>query len=81
MIIIMQKQAAASSVAAVVEFIRSKGLREHISPGAERTIIGAVGDERVFLPQELESLPQVSAPSACWPTGASSAAKPIPKTA
>ena len=43
----MQKQAAASSVAAVVEFIRSKGLREHISPGAERTIIGAVGDERV----------------------------------
>ena len=59
MIIIMQKQAAASSVAAVVEFIRSKGLREHISQGAERTIIGAVGDERVFLPQELESLPQV----------------------
>lgn len=59
MIIVMTRQARAEDVAAVVDFIRAKGLREHVSVGQERTIIGAVGDERVFLPQELERLPQV----------------------
>ncbi|MDO4695965.1 MAG: chorismate mutase [Neisseria sp.] len=59
MIIVMKRQARAQDVAAVVDFIRAKGLREHVSVGQERTIIGAVGDERVFLPQELERLPQV----------------------
>ncbi|ASK27867.1 chorismate mutase [Neisseria chenwenguii] len=59
MIIIMQKQAGEAAVARVTEFIRSKGLQEHISQGEERTIIGAVGDERVFLPNELENLPEV----------------------
>ncbi|MDO5059847.1 MAG: chorismate mutase, partial [Neisseria sp.] len=59
MIIVMKRQAQAADVAAVVDFIRSKGLQEHVSVGKERTIIGAVGDERVFLPHELERLPQV----------------------
>lgn len=59
MIIVMQKQASAEAVAQVVELIRSRGLQEHISQGEERTIIGAVGDERVFLPNELETLPEV----------------------
>lgn len=59
MIIVMQKQASEESVARVVRYIREHGLTEHVSRGEERTIIGAVGDERVFLPQELERLPQV----------------------
>lgn len=59
MIIVMQQQASEESVANVVAFIRAKGLHEHVSRGEERTIIGAVGDERVFHPHELETLPQV----------------------
>lgn len=59
MIIVMQKQASAEAVARVVDRIRSRGLQEHVSRGEERTIIGAVGDERVFHPNELERLPQV----------------------
>ncbi|OSI12919.1 chorismate mutase [Neisseria canis] len=59
MIIVMQKHALPQSVAEVVAFIRSRGLAEHVSEGEERTIIGAVGDERVFQPNELERLPQV----------------------
>ncbi|STZ75387.1 chorismate mutase [Bergeriella denitrificans] len=59
MIIVMQKQAGEAAVARVVDFIRSRGLQEHISRGEERTIIGAVGDERVFSPNDLENLPEV----------------------
>ena len=56
MIIVMQKQAAPEAVERIIEFIRSRGLQEHVSRGEERTIIGAVGDERVFHPNELERL-------------------------
>lgn len=59
MIIVMHKHAPAEAVAAVTDFIRSKGLREHVSRGDERIIIGAVGDERVFQVQEIEALPHV----------------------
>lgn len=59
MIIVMQKQASEAAVQCVADFIRSRGLQEHISQGEERTIIGAVGDERVFPPNELERLPEV----------------------
>ncbi|WP_165007549.1 chorismate mutase [Neisseria yangbaofengii] len=59
MIIVMQKQASAGAVTRVIECIRSRGLQEHVSQGEERTIIGAVGDERVFHPNELERLPEV----------------------
>ncbi len=59
MIIVMQKNAAAQAVERVVQTIRAKGLHEHISQGEERTIIGAVGDERVLHLHDLESLPQV----------------------
>ena len=59
MIIMMQKQAGEAAVQHVVDFIRRRGLQEHISRGEERTIIGAVGDERVFSPNDLENLPEV----------------------
>lgn len=56
MIIVMQRQATAAQINNVITFIRQRGLHEHISHGEERTIIGAVGDERVFEPRELEAL-------------------------
>lgn len=59
MIIVMQANADACAIEEVVKLIRSRGLQEHISHGQECTIIGAVGDERVFNPEEIERLPQV----------------------
>lgn len=59
MIIVMRPQAGESDIKRVADTIRKQGLREHISRGAECTIIGAVGDERVFDPAEIERLPQV----------------------
>ncbi|QMT30894.1 3-deoxy-D-arabino-heptulosonate 7-phosphate synthase [Alysiella filiformis] len=59
MIIVMQNQADESAIERVVATIRQRGLSEHISRGKERTIIGAVGDERVFDVTEFERLPQV----------------------
>lgn len=48
MIIVMQPHASEDAVQNVVQFIRAQGLTEHLSRGTEHTIIGAVGDERVF---------------------------------
>ena len=59
MIIVMRKWSSEESVQRVVDTIRSRGLREHISRGEERTIIGALGDERVFHSNELARLPDV----------------------
>lgn len=59
MIIVMQPQAAAEAIEQVVQYLHKAGLREHISVGAERVIIGAVGDERVLDARVLEQLPQV----------------------
>ncbi|WP_370389829.1 chorismate mutase [Snodgrassella alvi] len=56
MIIVMQRQATETQINNVISYIRERGLHEHISRGEERTIIGAVGDERVFEPRELEAL-------------------------
>ena len=46
MIIVMKKGAEKKKVDAVVAWIESVGYRAHLSEGVERTIIGAVGDER-----------------------------------
>jgi 3-deoxy-7-phosphoheptulonate synthase len=43
----------------VVERIESFGLKAHISEGKERTIVGAIGDERLMADQTLESFPGV----------------------
>ncbi|MCL6263067.1 3-deoxy-7-phosphoheptulonate synthase [Craterilacuibacter sp. RT1T] len=48
MIIVMARGAGEAAIAAVVGKIRAHGLSEHVSRGTERTIIGAVGDERVL---------------------------------
>ena len=59
MIIVMQPHASEAAVQNVVQFIRAQGLTEHLSRGTEHTIIGAVGDERVFEPAQIEALPEV----------------------
>jgi 3-deoxy-7-phosphoheptulonate synthase len=46
-------------VEAVVGRVRSLGLHPHVSPGAERTIIGVIGDERPVEPEVFEVLPGV----------------------
>jgi 3-deoxy-7-phosphoheptulonate synthase len=46
MMIIMRSDATQKQIAQVVERVEANGLRAHISTGAERTVIGAIGDGR-----------------------------------
>jgi len=46
MMIIMRTEATQSQIATVVAHVEEQGLRAHISRGAERTVIGAIGDGR-----------------------------------
>ena len=59
MIIVMHPDAGEAEVAAVEAKIRSHGLDVHISRGTERTLIGAIGDERKLDPEMFDPLPGV----------------------
>ncbi len=59
MIIVMQPEAGATEINAVENKIRAHGLDVHISRGTERTLIGAVGDERKLDPEMFDSMPGV----------------------
>jgi 3-deoxy-7-phosphoheptulonate synthase len=59
MIIVMQPEADDAAIAAVEAKIRSHGLEVHISRGTERTLIGAVGDERKLDPEMFDPMPGV----------------------
>jgi 3-deoxy-7-phosphoheptulonate synthase len=59
MIIVMQPDAGEAEIAAVEARIRAAGLGVHISRGTERTLIGAVGDERKLDPEMFDPLPGV----------------------
>ena len=59
MLIVMQKHASEAAIGQVIDLIRRRGLQEHLSKGEERTIIGAVGDERVLHLHEIESMAEV----------------------
>jgi 3-deoxy-7-phosphoheptulonate synthase len=59
MIVVMQPEAGDSAIAAVEAKIRAEGLGVHISRGTERTLIGAIGDERKLTPAMFETLPGV----------------------
>jgi 3-deoxy-7-phosphoheptulonate synthase len=59
MIIVMRPEAGEAAVAAVEQKIRSHGLDVHISRGVERTLIGAVGDERKLDPAMFDPMPGV----------------------
>lgn len=59
MIIIMQSHAADEQIDAVKTKIESYGLTANVSRGVERTIIGAIGDERQLNIEALQSFPGV----------------------
>jgi 3-deoxy-7-phosphoheptulonate synthase len=59
MIIVLRAGATDEDVRHIEEAIRGKGLTAHISRGVERTIIGAIGDERKLNPDAFEGLPIV----------------------
>jgi len=59
MIIVMQPDAGDREVAAVEARIRQHGLDVHVSRGTERTLIGAIGDERKLAPEMFETMPGV----------------------
>jgi 3-deoxy-7-phosphoheptulonate synthase len=56
MIIVMQPDADDAAIAAVEEKIRAHGLAVHVSRGTERTLIGAVGDERKLDPEMFDPM-------------------------
>jgi 3-deoxy-7-phosphoheptulonate synthase len=56
MIIVMKHSATAAEIGAVVNEVEVQGYRAHLSQGAERTIIGVVGDDRPLKPELFELL-------------------------
>jgi len=59
MIIVMQRGATEQQIEAVEAKIIAHGLQVHISRGTERTLIGAVGDERKLDPEMFDPMPGV----------------------
>ena len=59
MIIVMRSAATQTDIDQVVERIVQHGLKPHISRGVERTIIGAIGDERILRNVPFQALPGV----------------------
>jgi 3-deoxy-7-phosphoheptulonate synthase len=59
MIIVMQPEAGPDQIEAVEAKIRAHGLEVHVSRGTERTLIGAVGDERALDPEMFDPMPGV----------------------
>src|SRR5512141_606111 len=59
MIIVLRGGATDEDVRQIEETIKARGLTAHISRGVERTIIGAIGDERNLDPDAFEGLPVV----------------------
>lgn len=55
MIIVMKPRATEKAIERVVKKIEKAGMKAHVSKGTERTIIGAIGDERVLQQQQLRS--------------------------
>lgn len=59
MIIVMRPDHQEEDLARVVRRLEDVGLRAHLSKGEHRTIIGAIGDERVLREVPIESFPGV----------------------
>lgn len=59
MIIVLRAHCSEEEISHVCRRIESLGLTPHLSRGVERTIIGAIGDERVLLDKAIEALPMV----------------------
>src|SRR5574340_494732 len=59
MIIVMGKDVTDEQIGAVVKKLETAGLKANISRGIERTVIGAIGDERQLTEEMFTSLPGV----------------------
>ncbi|MGA1846241.1 3-deoxy-7-phosphoheptulonate synthase [Deferribacter abyssi] len=59
MIIVMRPEATKKDIDFVVKKLTDYGFKTHLSEGVERTIIGAIGDERTLRDKPLSSLPGV----------------------
>ncbi len=59
MIIVLRSTATQADIDQVVERITQHGLKPHISRGVERTIVGAIGDERILRSVPFQALPGV----------------------
>jgi 3-deoxy-7-phosphoheptulonate synthase len=56
MIIVMKKKATKEQIQHVVDKIEKAGLKAHPSVGVERTIIGAIGDERILRLDQIKAI-------------------------
>jgi 3-deoxy-7-phosphoheptulonate synthase len=59
MVIVMRSGASQQEIEQVAQKITACGLTPHVSRGVERTIVGAIGDERILREVALEALPGV----------------------
>lgn len=59
MIIILKPQASEADAREILDKIESLGLKPLYMPGVERTVLGALGDERVLKQLHLDSYPMV----------------------
>ena len=59
MIIVMRPEHQEEDLVRVVRRLEDMGLRAHISKGEHRTIVGAIGDERIIAEIPMESFPGV----------------------
>ena len=59
MIVVMRPASTPENVQHVVDLIRHLGLKEHVSVGSDRTIIGAIGDKRQVDMSSIENAPMV----------------------
>lgn len=60
MIVVMEQNATEDQITHMVGRVQQLGLKAHVIRGTERTVIAAVGDERVTKAESLESGPGVS---------------------
>lgn len=59
MIIVLKSGSTQSDIDYISEKLHEKGLKVHVSQGEERTIIGAIGDERILREAALAAYPAV----------------------
>ena len=59
MVIVMRKDATEAQINHLVAKLKEKGLSAHVSKGTERTIVGAIGDERILQAVPLAAFPGV----------------------
>ncbi len=59
MVIVMRQDATQEQLDHFLEKLKEKGLTPHVSRGTERTIVGAIGDERILQSVPLAAFPGV----------------------